>query len=175
MTSTPAASGPPDAVIWTRAVDRARHERRVRAFVLYYVVPVSVIAVAVAVFGGVGPALGVLILAGLFGLLLGGWVWLTNINERSNATIRLRGDDLVLGKRRVPVTRVVSFTTVQTRISGPYIDGVRSSIEAGVALFDVDDGSRVEFLWPSMPAEHLIGVRAALETVLPGRYTPPTS
>jgi hypothetical protein len=164
-----------DQVVWTRSFDRARQQRRSRLFRLYYALPLAVIVVVTAVAADPWSALGVLILGGGFGLLLGGWVFMTNRNERANGEIVLRAGTLVCGRTQVPMAQVVSFTTFAstTSVINPAAgSSATSDIDMGNAVFQLNDGNSVSFAWPSMPADHVDGVRIALEGVLPGRWQP---
>ena len=132
-----------------------------------------------AALGKWGPLLGLLIVFGLFGLLLGGWVFATSLNERANREMIVEGNTLRLSKRAVPIDQVVRFTTFESTESFSTPDAT-SQIAVVKAEFDVralhPDGSQtvqsILFLWPEMGAEGLEGIRTALEGVLPGKWVP---
>jgi hypothetical protein len=177
----PGPSSPAD-VIWQRTIDSTKQKLRVDRFVLFFVLPVAVIAVVMALVAGPASALGLLIATGLFGLLLWLWVFLTNVNERQNATIRLVDGVLICGQRRVNASSVASFTTYSSKLSGPFIlhnalsivlyHSKRMQIDTGNVVFRMSDGSTAHLMWPSMPPEQINGVREAIERVLPGRGQP---
>jgi hypothetical protein len=105
--------------VWSRPVDHDRQRVRMRRLLGFYVLPCAAIAVGLAVVLSPGEALGFVILAGVLGLLLGGWVLFQNLNERANARIVLNDGTLVFGQKAVPVAEVESFTTVHTSTLGP--------------------------------------------------------
>lgn len=171
--STPAAN-----VIWERTIDREIQRQRWRRLLRWYVVPVVVLAAVFAITLGVGAALGLLIVAGLFGLLLTGWLWITNLNERSGATIRFDGRRLGWRAVTIDVEAVSAFSTYSGKMAGPlsasssWRSGNRIAIDCGYARFRMADGSTAEFMWPNMPPDQVDGVRHALDRVLPGRWQP---
>lgn len=161
--------------VWSRPVDHDRQRVRMRRLLGFYVLPCAALAVGLAVVLSPGEALGFVILAGVLGLLLGGWVLFQTLNERANARIVLNDGTLVFGQKVVPVAEVESFTTVHTSTLGPDpLAGVGDS-DLGKVVFRLSGGREEWFGWPAMSAAQLDGVRVALEPVLPGRWRPPAA
>lgn len=164
-----------DQVVWTRSYDREKQQRRTRMFQRWFLLPLAVIVAVAAVVSGPAGALGVLILGGGIGLLLGGTVFLMNHNERANGLIVLRNGALVCGRLQVPIAQVQSFTTFMTKINSTNPaagSGSKVSTTMGKAVFQLDGGKPVTFMWPAMSAAQLDEVRVALSGVLPGRWQP---
>lgn len=181
-------------VIWSREIDHDAIAQRWRKFGLYFVLP-SVIALLVAlVAGGVGAFLGVLILLGLFGLLLFTLVFFKNFNARANATIELAGDDLVMGRRRVDLSRVEAWSTAasgedwgirdQALFGNPMSgNAITARVSFRLAVYD-DAGQRavrpgggpayevVSLAWAMMPPDHLDRLRVALEPYVDAPLVP---
>ncbi len=132
-----------------------------------------------AVLGEWGALLGLLIVFGLFGLLVGSWVFFTSFNERANREIVVEGNLLRLSKREVPIDQVMRFTAF--RSTGRF-STTDASIRVDVAKVEFDvrasqpDGTytsqAIEFCWVSMGDEELKEVVRALKSVLPGKWVP---
>jgi hypothetical protein len=160
---------PPGAtVIWERVIDEAAQAKRIKRLLNWYAFPSLAIIVVGAVLGGFGAAAGLLILFGLFGALLGGWVFMLNLNERS--LTKLWVTDGVLHQTRnkgIPLAQVNEFSVSQST------DNSDTGVDAVTATF-LAKGVLLEWMkWPSMPSHHMPGVVAALESVLPGKSISP--
>jgi hypothetical protein len=169
----------PGSIIWERTIDRERQRARWRRLLLWYVAPVAVIAIAIALAVDPASALGFLILTGGLGLLIALWLGLTNVNERTGASLRFDGRHLGWRDRTVDAQAVATYTTYSSKIRSPvplYSTLLHGSngmaIDAGYARFSMVDGSTVQFVWPSMPPAQMDDVRRALDQVLPGRWQP---
>ena len=177
-------------VIWERSIDWDLQAKRRRQFVQFFVAPALLAMLIALVAGGVGSMLGVFIVAALFGLLLGGWIELRNVNRRRFRTLRVIDGELALDnvKQRVPIRQVQRFTTQMMEIGSTTAAGgttVDSSIAAGGARFliKLDEIRRgrltdtshdwIDFKWPLMTPDQLEEVRAAIEPELPVPWTDP--
>ncbi len=172
-------------VIWTREVDHDAIAKRRQNLGRYFGAPSAIALVAALIFGGFGAFLGVLILVGMFGLLVGGLVFFKNFNARMNHTIELVGDELVMGQRRVDLTRVEAWSTTASEedwgVSNMALGGnpmagnaITAQVSFRLAVFD-DAGQRaagpggapaydvVTLAWPEMPPDHLQRLQATLE------------
>ncbi|MEM9465003.1 MAG: hypothetical protein AAGA90_06505 [Actinomycetota bacterium] len=153
-------------VIWTREIDESENTERWRKLGLYYGVPVAIALVLGLVFGGVGAFLGILILAGAFGLLVVGLVFFKNVGAKQNATIVKIGDALVLGQNRVDLTRVEAWATRASEEDW----GVRDQAIYGNAMAGDAITARVTFRLAQLDANGERGVRhdggPAFETVM---------
>ena len=176
-------------VVWRRPFDPEARGRRRRKLLLGYGLPfVLALAVGYAV-GGTGALLGLAILLGLFGLLLVAWVELISHNERMNPEIRIDGDSLVVGRKRVRIADAEAWTTVMrkqtTSVGAPNTTSHRCTLaRLRFRIPVVRDGERVTrpdggpafevvgFAWPAMGADQLDGIRAALEPHLSAPYVP---
>jgi membrane-associated phospholipid phosphatase len=162
-------------VVWRRRVDEGRYQRRMQRFWRFYVAPVALLIVVVAILAGVGAAAGLLILLGAIGALLFVWFWLDGRNERANPTVTLEAGQLRWAKRRVPIDQVTRFNTYQDSTSvevgrGSMGSGVTASATLGTARFVLVDGTEVRFAWVGLDDRQLAELRTALEEVLPGRW-----
>jgi hypothetical protein len=179
-------------VIWERSIDWDLQAKRRRQFVRFFIAPALLAMLIALVAGGVWPMLGVLIVVLLFGLLLGAWIELSNLNRRRFRTLRVTDGELVLDnvKQRVPIRQVQRFTTEMIEIgSTTYAGGttVDSSVEAGAARFLIrlDEIRRgrftdtshdwIDFKWPLMTPDQLEEVRAAIEPELAVNWIEPES
>lgn len=130
-------------------------------------------------------ALGILIVFGLFGLLIGTWVFLHGRNLRANPALFRNGDLLHVGGRtEVPISRVVRWTTYprQMGMSIATPSGAVSSGETRVHVADFwleiqhPDGSvrpdEREFLWPLLSDDDQASLHSTLHALLPGRWVP---
>jgi len=163
-------------IVWERRVDHARHQRWLRNFWMYYGLPAAVLIIVVGIFVGIGEASGVLILLGLLGGMVYVTLWLSGRNERTNSNVTREGNELVWGQRRVPIDQVTAFSTFKSEASmrvshATTPGGVKASASLGNALFLLVDGAEVGFVFPSLDDEQLGELRAALEQVMPGRWT----
>ncbi len=164
-------------IVWQRQYDEEVHRRSMQRFRNYYVVPVAVLIAVVAVFSGIGPASGLLIVFGLFGLMLFVWIWLHGRNERTNPTVVLEGGELRWAQETVPIDQVEAFSTYTGESSMTVAmtttpGGVNARATIGVARFLLADGDTVEFRWAELDKEQLAELRSALEGLLPGRWRP---
>ncbi len=177
-------------VIWQRTIDWDLQSKRRRQFVQFFVAPAFIAMLIALVAGGVWSMLGVLIFAALFGLLVGAWIELRNLNRRRFRALRVIDGELVLDnfKRRVPIRQVQRFTTEMMTIeSTTYAGGstVKGSMGVGAARFLIrlDETRRgrfadtshdwIDFKWPLMPPDQLQQVRSAIEPELPVAWTEP--
>lgn len=182
-------------VIWTREIDESENTERWRKLGLYYGIPVAIALVLGLVFGGVGAFLGILILAGAFGLLVGGIVFFKNMSAKQNATIVKIGDELVLGAQRVDLTRVEAWSTqASTEDWGVRDQAMFGNAMAGDAItarvifrlaMYADDGERgvradggpafetVAWLWAMMPEDHLDRLRDTIAPYVPAPLVQP--
>lgn len=175
-------------VVWQRDIDHEAGARRWRRFLLWYVAPVVVIMIIVAVAVGIGEALGVLILAGLFGLMLAGWIFFVTLNDRSGAEIRLVDGELVFGNKRVPVAEVECWSTRRSSMVSVHTAMGRKGNFEAVAMFRfpmMDGGRRgvrmdggeaysaKTFGWATMGQDEIEGVRAALTPHIPAPWVTP--
>ncbi|MEM9608398.1 MAG: hypothetical protein AAGA99_13310 [Actinomycetota bacterium] len=177
-----------ETVIWTRRVDEAAAKERNQKFLRFYVAPVVATIIIGGAFGGIGAVLGLLILFGLFGLLLGGWVFFNNVQYRQNPELRLRdGSTLAIGKhqmaRTFDLSAVESWTTkMGTLRTSTYVPSISWSVsgtsptaevllrfpeltETGEVGVRADGGRahRIEaFFWLKMPESELDEVREVL-------------
>ena len=156
--------------IWRRDTDDEGSRRRMRLFVRWYVIPLVVILVVVAVASDPWNALGVLILFGSIGALLWFWIWGTGRNRRTNPEVAFDGTSLMWGRLAVPVAQVERYTTYRSS-STIHIDATtRGTAHFAVAEFSMTEGKPVEFRWADLSDADLASLRVALDTVLPGRY-----
>lgn len=128
--------------IWTRAIDHARHRRRMARAVRFYVVPAVLVTLATAILAG--PA------------------------EGAGAAITLEGGTMRCGRTTVALSDVESFTTFRTAHGATGT----ARPPGGVARFRRLGAKDVEFYWAGMPDAEIDDVRAALEGVLPGMWRP---
>ncbi len=176
-------------VVWRRPIDVEAPGRRWRKLLRWYGLPLVVVLAVGFVVGGIGAVFGLAILLGLFGGLLASWVALLNHNERANPEIRLDGDELVVGSKRVRVEGADAWTTVmaetRTSLGTP---GRTQRVKLAKLLIRVpvlrDDGQRetrpdggpafevTGFTWAAMDDAGLEGIRAALEPHLSAPYVP---
>ena len=159
-------------VVWKRRYDEAVHEQRERRFWLFFAAPAAVIIVITGVVAGFGGAAGLLILLGLFGAMLYVWVWLISRNERTNPTVILEGGRLHWAKRSVPIADVVRFSTFMGAAAASVSPNTTARASLGKVKFLLIGGTEVEFVWAALEQVQLDELRAALETVLPGRWRP---
>ena len=171
-------------VIWRRTIDHDATTRRRNRFLLFYCLPVAVLALGFGVVSGPWEALGILILFGGFGLLIGAWIYLHGRNLRANPTMTYDGVALRVGKKEVPIGAVQRWTTYPRKVSSstPSAHGgtTTSSITVHVAGFIVTSGQpdgsvrddEHEFVWPLLSDDDQLTLRAALESALPGRWVP---
>jgi len=162
---------PPQATgeeIWTRAIDHARHRRRMARAVRFYVVPAVLVTLATAILAGPAEGAGAAIVLALAGVLVVGIPWMHNRIERAGAAITLEGGTLRCGRTTVALPDVESFTTFRTA------HGATGTARppGGVARFRRLGAKDVEFYWAGMPDAEIDDVRAALEGVLPGMWRP---
>jgi hypothetical protein len=171
-------------VVWRRTIDHDATTRRRNRFLLWYCLPVAVLALGFGVASGPWEALGILILFGGFGLLIGAWISLHGRNLRANPTMTSDGGALCVGKTKVPLADVQRWTTYPRQVSmstsTAHGGTTRSSTTVHVAGFilaarqpdgSIHDDER-EFVWPLLSDEDQASLRAALESVLPGRWVP---
>ena len=176
-------------VVWRRSFDEHARGRRRRKLLLWYGLPGAVVLAVGFALGGTGPFLGLLILLGLFGLLLFAWMELLSHNERMNPEVRIEGDTLVVGRRRVNIDHAEAWSTAMatqtTSVGAPshstsrfqlakvlirvpvMRDGVRATRPDGGQAFDV-----VGFAWPAMNADELEELRVALAPHLDAPWVP---
>ena len=159
-------------IVWKRRYDVAVHAQRERRFWLFDAAPAAAVIVITAVVAGFGGAAGLLILFGLFGAMLYVWVWLTSRNERTNPTVTLEGGRMHWAKHSVPIADVVRFSTFMGSTAASISPNTTARASLGKAKFLLIDGSDVEFAWAALEEAQLDELRAALETVLPGRWRP---
>ena len=162
-------------IIWKRHYDKTAHDKRMKRFYVFYLLPAAIGIVLMAIFKSIGEALGLLIVLGLFGLLLFGWIWIMGFNLRANPTIVEENGYLSCGKQKVPINEVTAFSTYMTSVSYSAIavgSHTRSSMEIGCASFLLRDGQKIRFKWPALEKEQLDTLRVALEQVLPEKWTP---
>ncbi|MCA9829352.1 MAG: hypothetical protein R3B97_00340 [Dehalococcoidia bacterium] len=164
-------------VIWARSVDRHKQRLRWKRFGLWYCAPVLLLLVPMAVFAGPWEALGAFILLGGFGLLVACWIFFKNLGQRVNPEVRSDGITLFWARRRVPLAEVQRYSTFMSSVEGApaFVGGdsaaqIRHSVEIGVVRFALPDGKEVEFKWPELPEAELDTLRAALDSLLPGRW-----
>lgn len=186
-------------VIWTRRVDEEAQRRRRRTFLKWYVAPAALAIVITGLLAGIGGALGMLILLGLFGLLVGGWVWAHNLQLRQNRELRLLPDGhLTIGKNQTRktfdlgsverwTTKIGTFrTSISVPTSSVPVSGTTPTAEVILRYPDLtDDGQvgvrhdggaafRIEaFFWLQMPQEELDEVRAVLERHIDAPWVEP--
>jgi hypothetical protein len=172
-------------VIWQRTIDRAAIAGRRRKFYLWYCVPVLVLAVIVGVVTEPFGALGVLIFFGLFGVLLGGWVFIDGFSRSSNPVLTRDGDVLRHNKRTaVPIGQVTKWTTFPRAANFTFYNGsfVQTTHNESlyVAAFLVEarqlDGTThldtKELVWSLLTDDDTATLRAAIERELPNRWVP---
>ncbi|MEZ5215793.1 MAG: hypothetical protein R2715_04150 [Ilumatobacteraceae bacterium] len=155
--------------IWRRDTDDEGSRRRMRLFVRWYVIPLVVILVVVAVASDPWNALGVLILFGSIGALLWFWIWGTGRNRRTNPEVAFDGTSLMWGRLAVPVAQVERYTTYRSS-STIHIDATTwdRPLRRGRVLDDRGQAGRVPLGGSVRRRPRLL--RVALDTVLPGRY-----
>lgn len=171
-------------VIWTRPIDHEAIARNKQRFLRWYVLPSIALALLALVLGGPGQMLGVLILLGLFGLLLFVGVWAVGVTKRQNPEIRLDGQTLVLGNKRIDLTDLESWTVFQSTgfnaVSDSPSGGLSSVVlfrfpdyhegERGVRM-DGGAAFRTESIgWANMPESDLMGVRESIAPHMPAPY-----
>ncbi len=164
-------------VVWRRSIDATKHRLRWKRFALWYCAPVFVVLAAMAIFMGPWEALGLFILLGGFGALVAGWIFFKGLGQRMNPEIRFDGEALLWGKRRVPLSDVQRYSTFMSSVEGApaFVGGdsaaqIRHSVEIGVVRFALPEHKEVEFKWPELPEAELDTLRAALDSLLPGRW-----
>jgi hypothetical protein len=102
-------------IIWKRHYDKTSHNRRMKRFYTYYLIPATIAIVLMAIIKGIYPALGLLILLGLFGLLLFGWFWMIGFNLRMHPTVVEDDGYLCQGKQKVPINQISTYTSFVTQ------------------------------------------------------------
>lgn len=173
-----------DRVIWTRNIDLAAQRRRWRTFRNTVIVPGVLLSIGAGLVRGWQEGLGGLFLLAMFGGLLAAWIWLLNFNERQNAELVLTADGhLKLGANPrspvVPVADVRVWSSGETRATN-FLANTRShahkSIDLAVVSFRFRSGSSVtepvRFVWTSMPAAEIDGVREALSPHIAAPWVP---
>jgi hypothetical protein len=160
-------------IIWKRHYDKTSHNRRMKRFYTYYLIPATIAIVLMAIIKGIYPALGLLILLGLFGLLLFGWFWMIGFNLRMHPTVVEDDGYLCQGKQKVPINQIMSFSTYTSFVSysppGTYSS---SKTSMGCVTFLLSDRKEIDFKWPALEKEQLDKLQVALENVLPGKWKP---
>lgn len=173
-----------DTLIWTRPIDWEAQAERKRQFLRFYVAPVIAVAVVVAIVSDPMNALGVLILFGMLGLLVGGWVFFKNLTLRQNAELFITASGaLKVGTngRPIDLTDLVSWQTrTGTLQHTQYLPNMplalrwmKHETEVGILSLrfpappDAADGVRARrIMWPGMEPNDLDALRAALTTHL---------
>jgi hypothetical protein len=162
-------------IIWKRHYDKASQNKRMKRFCVFYLIPATICIVLMAILKDIYSALGLLIILGLFGLLLFAWLWMIGFNLRMHPTVVEDDGYLCMGRQKVPIDQVMSFSTYMSSVSyssyGTH-SRTRSSIGLGCVTFLLSDRKEIDFKWPALEKEQLDTLRVALEQVLPGKWTP---
>ncbi len=157
------------SVIWHREIDHQQQARRNQRFLRWYVIPLAVVLVVVAVVVDVWSALGMLILFGGFGGLAYLWLWLTNRNERANPVLWT-----VDGRLHISTATSVVIAEVERYALRSMSEGVSTSegqqyILVTRAFFRLTDGSvHKDFQWVGMPESQQPALNDALWKLFPG-------
>jgi len=168
-------------IVWTRAIDQAALSARWRKLGLYYGLPVIAVLAVGLIVGGAGAFLGLAILLGLFGLMLVALVFFKNLNAKANATIERAGDELILGNRRVDLTRLESWATKSDKedwgvreaaVSGNPMAGNAITATVIFRMTSESGPEVVRFVWAEMPPDHLDQLRATLEPHIDAPFVP---
>jgi hypothetical protein len=161
-------------IIWKRYYDEAAQSRRMKRFYLFYLLPATLSIVLMAIFKGLWDASGLLILLGVFGLMLFGWIWMIGFNLRMNSTVVEDNGYLYCNRNKVAKNEITAFSTYQSSVyfsySGSHGGMSSSSMEMGYVTFLLRDKSEVSFAWPAIEQEQLDSLREALDQVLPGKW-----
>lgn len=162
-----------DTIIWKRQYDEAGHRKRIQRLQKYYLAPTVLIVVATAIFMGIGPASGVLILLGSIGGLLFLWMWMLGFNLRMNPIVSMDDGYLCCGKKKVRLDQVTAFSTYMSYTGRPATPNTNYSANEGSlgrVTFILSNQEEVGFTWPQLEKEQLDRLKLALENVLPGKW-----
>ena len=161
---------PPNAiVIWHREIDHEQHARRNQRFLRWYVIPLAVVLVVVAVAVDPWSALGILILFGGIGGLAYTWLWLTNRNERANPVLWTADGRLHINTAKSVVIADVERYALRSAQEGVSTSQGQNYIFVTRALFRMTDGSLYDdFQWIGMPKSQQPALNAALWELFPG-------
>ncbi len=161
---------PPNAVvIWNREIDHEKQARRNQRFLRWFVIPLVVVLIVVAIAVDPMSALGVLILVGGIGGLAYAWLWLTNRNERANPVLWTEDGRLHISTTTsVVIAEVERYALRAANETASTSEGT-ATILVSRALFRMTDGSlHNEFRWVGMPASQHPALNDALWELFPG-------
>lgn len=164
-------------VIWERAIDTERIERRSQRFVQWFCIPAVFCIIAGLLFTGWQNAVGIAIVLAIFGLVIGSWVRFSSLSDRANPTMIVDNGSLVLGRESVVLADVTSYTTLVSSTQTSLF-GDRSRIYIGKAVFRMAEQGRAklavtEFGWPNMGEAGVESIEIALDPELPGKWIAP--
>ncbi len=161
-------------IIWKRHYDEVAQKKRIKRFYVFFLFPAALSIVLMAIFKSIGEASGLLILLGLFGLLLFGWIWMMGVNLRMNPTVIEDGEYLYCGRNKVAKNEVMAFSTYMSSVSFSYSNShggmSSSSMGIGCVTFLLSDRQEIDFKWPAIEQEQLDTLREALDPILPGKW-----
>ncbi|QRN80570.1 MAG: hypothetical protein JK586_02975 [Nocardiopsis sp. BM-2018] len=153
-------------LIWERHIDPADQSARWRKLRAWFLPP-AVAVVAVASFtAGVGGALGALIIVGIVGLLLVGYIVFKGLALKIEPPVHRDSHEIVCGITRVSIDQMAHWTTYIWTAREQALDwktgGGASNVDLGVVRFTMIDGREVMLTWMELTQPEIDELRDAL-------------
>lgn len=163
-------------IIWERRIDPAHQAARWRRFLTWFPLPALALITTVGITSGLEGALGALIVAGLAGVLLVGYIVFKGLALKMSPPVGRDGDEIVSGVYRMAIDQMTHWTTyiwtVAEQRQDRRVDPRGPFFDVGILRFTMVDGREVEITWPELTQAEIDELRDTLAPHLTAPWVP---